>query len=76
MKSDITQIERIAEEFAFIARTLEKVDRASLLSDEVVQHGVSMALITIGEVDAGRWHPEYRCARLFAIEYGTDLASR
>ena len=49
MKSHTSQFERIAEQLAFIARTLKNIDNKSFLPDEVVQHTVSMALITIGE---------------------------
>jgi uncharacterized protein with HEPN domain len=39
----------MAEELAFIERALLGADRASFLNDEVLQHAITMALITIGE---------------------------
>ena len=49
MKNDRTQVQRIQEELGFIGRILTNVDRESFLQDEVLQHALTMSLITIGE---------------------------
>ncbi|MCL1873140.1 MAG: DUF86 domain-containing protein [Clostridiales bacterium] len=46
---DKDHIARIKEELSFIEETLENVDREAFLHDSMLQHAISMALITIGE---------------------------
>jgi len=46
---DKLHIDRIREELRFIKRTLEHTNREAFLQDEIVQHAISMSLITIGE---------------------------
>ena len=46
---DRTQLERIRDELVFIQRNVSGVDLDTFLDDEVLQHAVSMALVTIGE---------------------------
>jgi len=46
---DKLHIDRIKDELRFIQRTLEHTSKEAFLRDEVVQHAVSMSLITIGE---------------------------
>ena len=46
---DKIHIDRIKEELYFIGETLENINRESFLNDEIIQHAICMALITIGE---------------------------
>ena len=46
---DRTQLERIQGELVFIRRTVDGVDQDTFLYDDILQHAVSMALVTIGE---------------------------
>ena len=46
---DRTQLERIQDELVFIRHTLDGVAQDTFLNDGVLQHAVSMALVTIGE---------------------------
>jgi uncharacterized protein with HEPN domain len=49
MNRDVIQIERIFEELQFIKYTLKDINKDKFLSDNVLQHAISMSLITIGE---------------------------
>ena len=46
---DKIHIARIKEELRFISKTLEQTSKETFLRDDVVQHAISMSLITIGE---------------------------
>jgi len=46
---DITHIERIKEELNFLQVILQDKNKETFLSDNIIQHAVTMALITIGE---------------------------
>lgn len=46
---DKIHIERIKEELTFIEKIMREMDREAFLCDDVIQHAVSMSLITIGE---------------------------
>jgi uncharacterized protein with HEPN domain len=42
-------LERIKEEISFIKKVLKGLEKEAFLSDDIIQHAVSMALISIGE---------------------------
>ena len=46
---DQTYIDRIKEEIAFIKKALKNIDKGSFLKDDIMQHAISMSLISIGE---------------------------
>lgn len=46
---DKIHIERIKSELIFIRKTLQNKDKETFLQDDVIQHAISMSLITIGE---------------------------
>ena len=46
---DINYIERIKVELDFIKKSVEIRDKQSFLQDDIIQHAISMSLITIGE---------------------------
>ena len=46
---DRTHIARIKAELAFIRQTLQHKTKDDFLRDEIIQHAISMALITLGE---------------------------
>ncbi|MCL2351825.1 MAG: DUF86 domain-containing protein [Firmicutes bacterium] len=46
---DHNNIERIKEELRFINKTLADKSKVEFLKDDVIQHAISMSLITIGE---------------------------
>ena len=46
---DENQIDRIKDELSFIGKTLKNTNKEKFLKDDVIQHAVSMSLITIGE---------------------------
>jgi len=46
---DKSYIERIKEELRFIEKSLKGVGEAAFLKDDILQHAISMSLITIGE---------------------------
>ena len=46
---DKIHVERIKRELQFIEKSLRNVSRETFLSDDILQHAISMALITIGE---------------------------
>ena len=46
---DRTYIERINDELQFITKTASNTDKAAFLMDDVLQHAISMSLLTIGE---------------------------
>jgi len=46
---DWIHVHRIKEELAFIKKALVNIDREAFLQNDIVQHAVSMSLITIGE---------------------------
>jgi uncharacterized protein with HEPN domain len=49
MKKDSTQIERIFDELNFISEVTKDISLEQFLKNELLQHAVSMSLITIGE---------------------------
>jgi uncharacterized protein with HEPN domain len=48
-KRDETQIERILYELSFIIKVTKSIELEQFLKDDVMQHAVTMSLITIGE---------------------------
>lgn len=46
---DKLHIERIKKELRFIENSLSNVDKSNFMDDEIIQHAISMSLITIGE---------------------------
>ena len=46
---DKIHVERIKEELSFIKKTLYNKNKETFLNDDVLQHALSMSLITIGE---------------------------
>jgi len=46
---DGTQLERMKEEVEFILKSTDGVSKELFLEDSLLQHGVCMALLTIGE---------------------------
>ena len=46
---DRVHVDRIKEELLFAERTLKGIDRETFLQDEIIQHAITMSLITIGE---------------------------
>ncbi|MCL2109691.1 MAG: DUF86 domain-containing protein [Oscillospiraceae bacterium] len=46
---DRNHIERVKNELEFIRKSLQNIDKKAFLSDDVIQHAISMALISIGE---------------------------
>ncbi|MCL2544553.1 MAG: DUF86 domain-containing protein [Clostridia bacterium] len=46
---DQTHIERIQYELQFIQKALKSMDKDAFLKDEIMQHAISMSLISIGE---------------------------
>lgn len=46
---DIIHIERIKDELSFIQNTLSGKDKEAFSTDSIIQHAISMSLITIGE---------------------------
>ncbi len=49
MRRDKTQLERIIEEIEFIQKSISITDKETFLSDDLLQHAITMSLITIGE---------------------------
>ena len=47
---DRANIERIADELRFIKSVSKKTSREEFLRDETLQHALSMAILTIGEL--------------------------
>ena len=47
--SDRTQLVRMNEEVEFITKTTEGVSKDKFLKDSLLQHGICMSIITIGE---------------------------
>lgn len=48
-KKDKTQVERMITEIDFILRATSKIDVNFFLKNDLLQHGVTMSFITIGE---------------------------
>ena len=71
---DHAHVETLVEELHFIERTLVNKDRDTFLSDEVLQHAVTMSLITIGEC-ANRLSDEFK-HRYSQIEWIKIVATR
>ena len=46
---DKAYIERINDELQFIAKTTESMSKEAFLLDDVMQHAITMSLLTIGE---------------------------
>jgi len=46
---DRTQLERMNEEVEFITKTTAGVSETDFLKDSLLQHGICMSIITIGE---------------------------
>jgi uncharacterized protein with HEPN domain len=46
---DNNHIERIRAELSFIKKAIENKDKEAFLQDDIIQHAISMSLITIGE---------------------------
>jgi len=46
---DNIHIERIKEELSFIRKALKNTDKNKFLEDDIIQHAISMSLISIGE---------------------------
>jgi len=46
---DKIHIKRIKQELSFITKTLQNINKDIFLQDEIIQHAISMSLITIGE---------------------------
>jgi uncharacterized protein with HEPN domain len=46
---DKTQLARMSEEVEFITETTDGVSKDKFLSDSLLQHGICMSIITIGE---------------------------
>jgi uncharacterized protein with HEPN domain len=46
---DKIHVERIKEELLFIRKTLKDTDKNKFLEDDIIQHAISMSLISIGE---------------------------
>ena len=46
---DKAYIERINDELRFIAKAMKNTSKAAFLADDVIQHAISMSLLTIGE---------------------------
>jgi len=48
-REDKTRLERMSEEVEFITKTTAGVSEACFLDDSLLQHGICMSIITIGE---------------------------
>jgi len=46
---DTTHIRRLKEELAFVNEMLEGITREHFLSNKILQHAVTMSIITLGE---------------------------
>ena len=56
---DRVHVDRINEELHFMQKTLKTMDKDAFLKDEVMQHAITMSLITIGEC-ANRFSDMFR----------------
>ena len=46
---DNIHVERIKEELIFMKKTLKGIDKDTFFQDDIIQHAMTMSLITIGE---------------------------
>ena len=46
---DKIHIDRIKEELNFIGKTLENINKETFLKNNIIQHAICMAFITVGE---------------------------
>ena len=70
---DITCIERINDELRFIAKATKSVDKEAFLLDDVMQHAITMSLLTIGECanhlsdKFKKRHPQIQWIQIIAV---------
>ena len=70
---DANNIERIKLELIFITDTVKNMDTQGFLQNSVVQHAISMSLITIGECanhlseDFKEKHPQIEWVQVIAV---------
>jgi len=70
---DNTYIERIKEELHFIERNFKGVSKKDFLESDILQHAISMSLITIGECanhlsdDFKEKNPEIEWVQIIAV---------
>ena len=75
---DKTYIERINDELQFITKSTKNTDKATFLLDDVIQHAISMSLLTIGECanhlsdKFKKKHPQIQWIQIIAVR---NLAS-
>ena len=70
---DKMQIERIQQELLFVEKSLRGVDKKRFLQDDILQHAISMSLVTIGEcanhlsVFFREQHPDIKWVEIIAV---------